>query len=263
MLLSTLIIVLQEILEAALIISLLLVICRSRGSSGRWTLLAVAIGTVGAALYASMIDEVSVLFDYTGQEITNALLQLGIYLCLAATALLLGAGGPRREGLLRLAMALAVGLAVVREGFEILLYHSGLMASPELVTPLLVGAALATGIGGSIGALFYYGLLSVPPRPRQVITLGLVAMFGGNMLSQAALMLSQSDWLPGGATLWDSSALLAEDTLAGQLLYALVGYEATPSLTQAIAYVGGFILLAGLMAAGTRSSPANPFPARQ
>src|SRR5690606_29151456 len=111
---------------------------------------------------------------------------------------------------------------------------------------------LATGIGASIGALFYYGLLSVPAAPRRTLTLGLIALFGGNMLSQAALMLIQSDWLPGGAILWDSSALLPEDGLAGQLLYALVGYEATPSLTQAIAYFGGFTLLAALMVAASR-----------
>lgn len=258
MLLSTLIVVLQEILEAALIISLLLVICRLRGASGRWVWPAAIAGAVGAALYASLIEEVSLLFDYTGQEITNAALQLGIYLCLAASALLMGCGTERRERLLRLTMTLAVSLAVVREGFEILLYQSGLMASPELVTPLLVGATLATGIGASIGALFYYGILSVPAAPRRTLTLGLIALFGGNMLSQAALMLIQSDWLPGGAILWDSSALLPEDSLAGQLFYALVGYEATPSLTQAIAYFGGFTLLAGLAAAATRRGD-NPF----
>ncbi|MFA5549165.1 MAG: hypothetical protein WDA10_11530, partial [Porticoccaceae bacterium] len=65
-------------------------------------------------------------------------------------------------------------------------------------------------------------------------------------------MLIQSDWLPGGAILWDSSALLPEDSLAGQLFYALVGYEASPSLTQAIAYGGGFGLLASLMVAASR-----------
>src|SRR5690606_42082271 len=137
MLLSTLIVVLQEILEAALIISLLLVICRLKGTSGRWVWPAVVAGAVGAALYASLIDEVSLLFDYTGQEVTNAALQLGIYLSLAASALVMGGGTPGRERLFRLAMTLAVGLAVVREGFEILLYQSGLMASPELVTPLM------------------------------------------------------------------------------------------------------------------------------
>src|SRR5690606_7165635 len=96
------------------------------------------------------------------------------------------------------------------------------------------------------------------PAPRRTLTLGLIALFGGNMLSQAALMLIQSDWLPGGAILWDSSALLPEDSLAGQLFYALVGYEATPSLTQAIAYFGGFTLLAGLAVAATRRGD-NPF----
>lgn len=250
MLLSTLIIVLRETLEAALVISLLLVFTRLRGIDARWVLYGLGAGMVGAVIYASQIARVSELFDYTGQEITNAGMQVAIFISLAILAVLICRPAPRRTRLVSILMALVVALAVAREGFEILLYLSGLIAKPELVTPLLVGTTLGTGIGCSIGALFYYGLLNFSPRSGQTIALLLLALFGGNMLSQAAQMLIQADLLPAGATLWDSSRILAEDSLAGQLFYALIGYEATPSLSQLSAYLGGFGLLLALALPG-------------
>lgn len=255
MLLSTLIIVLRETLEAALVISLLLVFSRLHGMATRWVWYGLGAGVIGAVVYASQITLVSELFDYTGQEITNASMQAAIFASLVIFTVLIcrpaQRQGPRWSAQVSALMAAVIALAVAREGFEILLYLSGLMTKPELVTPLLLGTTLGAGIGCSIGALFYYGLLSFAPRTSQPIALLLLALFGGNMLSQAAQMLIQADLLPGGATLWDSSRLLAEDSLAGQLFYALIGYEATPTLTQFSAYLGGFGTLLLIAIAGT------------
>ncbi len=250
MLLTTLVIVLRETLEAALIVSLLLVLSRLRGLSCRWVIYGLGTGLGGAVLYASQIAPVSRWFDYAGQEITNATMQTAIHVCLVFFILLLVRPSPARykrqiTGL----MSVAVALAVAREGFEILLYLSGLLAKPELVSPLLMGTILGAGIGCSIGALFYYGLLNLQARLCQLVAVLLVALFGGNMLAQAAQMLIQANLLESGPTLWDSAHLLAEDSLAGQLLYALIGYEATPTLTQFAAYLGGFGVL--LVAAAT------------
>ncbi len=49
-------------------------------------------------------------------------------------------------------------------------------------------------------------------------------------------MLIQADYLPDGQ-LWDSSAFLPEDGLLGQLLYAMVGYEASPAPVQVAIYL--------------------------
>ena len=63
------------------------------------------------------------------------------------------------------------------------------------------------------------------------------------MASQASLLLIQADWLPYTVELWDSSALLPEYSVTGQLLYALIGYEANPSLLQVCVYIGAVILI--------------------
>jgi high-affinity iron transporter len=76
------------------------------------------------------------------------------------------------------------------------------------------------------------------------IGLILLALFAGNMAAQSIQLLTQADWLASTPQLWDSSALLTEYSVTGQLLYALIGYEATPSLAQAISYVAAMLLLA-------------------
>ena len=74
-------------------------------------------------------------------------------------------------------------------------------------------------------------------------------LVAAGMSSQAALLLIQADWLPAQLPLWDSSGWLPETSVTGQVLYALVGYEATPTPVQAGFYAGGmglFMLLTAL-----------------
>ncbi len=78
------------------------------------------------------------------------------------------------------------------------------------------------------------------------------------MISQAALLLIQADWLPAQLPLWDTSAWLAEQSFTGMLLYALIGYEATPTAIQAACYFGGLLLL--LMVILYASRPTQSLP---
>ena len=76
MLLSSVIIILREVLEAALLISVLLVLTRSLDKSFRWVLWALLAGMIGAMVYGISIDTISEWFDGVGQEVVNALLQV-------------------------------------------------------------------------------------------------------------------------------------------------------------------------------------------
>jgi high-affinity Fe2+/Pb2+ permease len=51
---------------------------------------------------------------------------------------------------------------------------------------------------------------------------------------------------------------MGEDSLVGQLLYALIGYEATPSATEAGAYAAGLLAMAVVIFVGWWSSPVVP-----
>ena len=246
MLLTSVIIVLREVLEAALLVSILLALSSVLGISRRWVGWSLGAGMAGACIYSLGVAAISDWFDGVGQEVTSATLQFLVYLLLLLfTLLLLRASGARRlpEKLIMLIMAATVSLAITREGFEVLVYIYGFSSDLPQFATILLGSAIGASIGISVGALIYYFVSSLSYRHSLVIGIGLLALVAAGMLSQAILLLIQADWLPSQLPIWDSSEWLSEESVTGQLMYALIGYEATPTALQASFYFGGLLLL--------------------
>lgn len=264
MLLTSVILVLREVLEAALLLSILLAMSHYLALKTRWIYVALATGIVGSAVYGQYLGAVSELFDGMGQELFNALMQFAIYGLLLLTGALLvlnRTGTPRCVLLLQWAMVLAVALAALREGAEIYIYLNAFRQQSDLLQSALLGALIGGGIGFSIGALMYYLLLGLPHRHRLICALVLLTLVAAGLCLQATQLLEQADWLPAQQPLWDTSTLLPESSLLGQLLYALLGYEATPTPVSMFAYGCGLILMATLLSVvwvKTRSEFAPP-----
>ena len=262
MFLNSVILILQEFLEAALLISVLLVLSKCCNIKPLWVIASVGLGTMGALLFALNMAEVSEWFDYVGQEVVNALIQLTLLLILSLLAFQLStktispttfrdtphlshdSSSDLKNSLkIMVSMILAVSLAITREGSEIFIYIGGVINQPLHVQPTLAGSGIGAGIGISAGILIYYGLLGLPTKKITQSSLLLLALVGGNMASQATLLLTQADWLHYSKVLWDSSTMLPENSVVGHLLYALIGYEATPSLFQFLSYLSGVSLI--------------------
>lgn len=253
MLLTSVVLILQETLEAALLFSILAVVTLQHGGRPRdWLPAGLVSGLSLALVYALNLKRVSEWFDYVGQELVNAALQLGIVVAVFLLAAWLGrarnrpiGAGMSRFGAL---CAVTIALAITREGSEIAVFIGGFIGQPGAVQAVGAGSVIGFGIGVSVGLLLFYGLFALgakPGRAGRIVPLALLSLFSGNMLSQAALQLIQADWLSAGATLWDSSAWLPEPSVAGRLLYALVGYESRPGTTQAVAYALGVLAVPG------------------
>ena len=145
---------------------------------------------------------------------------------------------------MRLMMAGAVSLALIREGAEIWIYVSGFAAALDLRASVLTGSLMGAGIGISLGVLLYSTLRALPPTWQRPACLVLLALIGAGMVMQATLLLEQMDWLEAGQSLWDSTFLVSEGSLSGELLYAVFGYEATPSPMQGTIYLASLIAMA-------------------
>ena len=164
------------------------------------------------------------------------------------------------DSLLPWALAASVALAITQEGAEILVYVSGFLRVEEFASSVSIGSVTGAGIGFSVGVLFFYLLLALPERRALVVSLVLLGFIGASMCIQATNLLIQADWVQSGAPLWDSSGLVMEDSLVGQLLYALVGYEASPSAVEAGMYGVGLvsIILAALIGWKLLSAEQEP-----
>ena len=269
MLLNSVILVLQETLEAALLVSVLLVISNQQWNRIAWVAIGVSGGLVLSFLYASNMLEISEWLDYVGQEIVNASLQIltTLLVVVCTWALFKSRQIEARVGLAQknrftslfiFCAAAAVALVITREGSETLIYLSGFFGQKEYFQTVITGSSIGFSIGLSLGILLYYGLMSLPGNWRLDASVILLAMFAGNMLSQATLQLTQADWISSAQAIWDTSDWVPESSTLGKSLYALVGYEATPSAAQIIAYILGMVLVLASGAAGKYSKNNDP-----
>jgi high-affinity iron transporter len=157
------------------------------------------------------------------------------------------------------ALAVVVGLAVLREGSEVVLFLYGIVAAGTSASSLFIGGALGLAAGAAFTALTYYGLLSIPARHIFTVTTVLIALLAAGMAAQAVQFLDAAGLIDVlGNRLWDTSGWLPQDGIIGRLLHTLVGYTDRPTELQLIAYVATLAAMAALtwVAAPARSARA-------
>ena len=162
------------------------------------------------------------------------------------------------------AVSFAVGLAVLREGSEVVLFLYGIAAAGDGgLASFAIGGTLGLLAGVTAGAALYLGLVSIPLRHLFAVTSWLVLLLAAGMASQAAAFLMQADLLPPlGLDLWDTSFLLSEQSLPGRVLHTLIGYTAQPTGVQLVFYLATLLVIGGLMRlVGNATPPAAPRPA--
>jgi high-affinity iron transporter len=256
--LATAIIVFREVLEAALIIGIIAAATRAIPGRNRWLAAGVAAGLAGAGMVALGTERIAELASGVGQEIFNATV-LGIAVVMLAwhnlwmsshgaalAASARGVGGEIRDGRRECSvLMIVVGLAVLREGSETVLFLYGIAASDGGASwSMLAGGLAGIAAGIAVGYAVYAGLLRVPLRWFFTATGILVLFLAAGMASQAARFLIQADVLPSLATpLWDTSALLPQTSIPGTLLRSLVGYEDRPAGMQIVFFVLVFVVI--------------------
>ena len=255
---ANLIIVFREVLEAALIISI--VAAATRGVRGRalWIGSGLALGLVGAILVALSAEAIAGAMSGMGQEWFNAAVLLAavamigwhvVWMARHGKELALhmkSVGGAVSDGRRPMtALLVVVALAVLREGSEVVLFGYGLYAGGSSMNDLLLGGALGVLSGVMVGFALYFGLLKIPLRHFFGATNGLLILLAAGLASSAAGFLVQADVLPALANpLWDSSWLLSDHSLLGQTLHILIGYSAQPCGMQLVFYITTVALLA-------------------
>lgn len=255
------IIVLREVFEAALIVGIVLAATRGVPRRGVWIAAGVALGIVGALVVAGFAEHIANALEGVGQEVFNAGVLLAAALMLGwhnvwmkrhgaelATEMR-GLGREVTSGRSPLSiLLLVVGLAVLREGSEVVLFLYGVAAGGAGAGELFVGSVLGLAAGVAIGAALYYGLLAIPTRRLFTVTAWLLLLLAAGMAAQAAGFLVQAGKLPALVDpAWDSSGALPEHGLPGQVLHALVGYDERPSGMQVACFLVVAVAIGVLM----------------
>ena len=274
--LSTALIVFREVLEAALVVSIVLAATKGVPRRGWWVSGGLAGGIVGAGLIAGFADVISTWASGMGQEVFNAgvmfvavimLAWHSIWMSqhsremaqqLASVGKAVAAGSRPLTGL-----AIVVGVAVLREGSEAVLFLYGIAAGDPGQTSQMIVGGLRGIVGGiGLGAAMYAGLLQIPLKRLFGVTNGLIVLLAAGMASQGVGFLVSAGLLPAwGDTVWDTSWLLRETSIVGKMLHTLVGYTARPAGIQVVAYIATLATIVFLARAVSRPQRTARQPA--
>lgn len=257
---SSFIVVLREVIEAGLIVGIVLAATRGIAGRGLWVAAGVVAGLIGAGLLAFFAGEVASFFDGYGQELLNACVLL-LAVCMLAWhhAWMASHGREMAQEMESVghavahgerpltALAVVCGVAVLREGAEVVLFLYGIAASGSTANQLLVGGLL--GVAGGVGVTLasYLGLLAIPQRYIFTVTGWLITLLAAGLAAQAVVFLNQANVLTVfGNALWDSSGILPEGSIPGIVLRTLMGYSDHPTQMQLIAWVATIVVMVAL-----------------
>jgi high-affinity iron transporter len=250
--LAALIIVFREVFEAGLIVGIVLAVTRTVPGRNRWIGGGVLAGVLAACVVAAFAGAISHLFAGMGQEVFNAAILIIAVVMLTWHNVWMARHGSELAGELRaagqavvegkkslLALAIVVGVAVLREGSEVVLFLYGVLAASEDSSwSVALGGFLGLALGAAVCLLTYFGLLRIPARALFTTTTVLIALLAAGMAAQAAAFLERANWLTAlDNVVWDSGWLLSDSSPVGRALHVLVGYTDQPTAMQLLVYL--------------------------
>jgi high-affinity iron transporter len=260
--LAALIIVFREVFEAGLIVGIVLAVTRAVAQRGWWISGGVAGGVLGACLVAAFAGVLAATFAGAGQELFNAAV-LGLAVVMLTwhnvwmsrhgrelAAEMRAAGEAVVKGRSSLAaLAIVVGVAVLREGAEVVLFLYGILASGGTSgASVFVGGVLGVLLGALVCGLAYVGLLRIPGRYLFAVTSVMIGFLAAGMAAQAVQFLAQANILTTfDNVVWDTSWLLSEESVVGKAMHTLIGYNDRPTAMQLVVYLATLLVMFILM----------------
>jgi high-affinity iron transporter len=260
--LAALIIVFREVFEAGLIVGIVLAVTGSVPHRNRWIGGGVLAGALAACGVAAFAGALSQLFAGMGQELFNAAILAVAVTMLTWHNVWMARHGREMAGEMRavgqavaegskplLALAVVVGVAVLREGSEVALFLYGVAASDGgSALSLAIGGLIGLALGAAVCLLTYFGLMRIPPRALFATTTVLITLLAAGMAAQAVAFLERANWLTRLDTVvWDSGWLLSDKSIAGRTMHTLIGYTDQPTEMQLLVYLGVLVVTIMLM----------------
>ena len=249
--------VFREVLEAALIVTV--VAAATRGVPKRSLFIGggIALGVLGAIIVAVSMGFIEGSLGGVGQEVFQAVVLLTAVVMIGWHVTWMSSHGKEmvlqmqrvtdsvKAGSSSIAILLAVvALAVLREGSEIVLFLFGMAAGGAGKLGFFAGVPLGLAGGVAVGFALYFGLLRIPMRYFFSATNWMLVVLASGLASSAAGFLIQANLLPvWGNQLWDTSWLLTNGSIVGQAVHVLTGYEARPAGMQLVFWGVTFVVL--------------------
>jgi high-affinity iron transporter len=159
-------------------------------------------------------------------------------------------------------LASVVFFAVLREGVETALF---LFAISDSSTPLTtsIGAAAGLTVSIALGVSLYFGTRRLNLRQFFTITGVLLIVFAAGLLAHGIHEFQEAGLLPATVEhVWDTNAIVSDESTTGEFLKALFGYNGNPSLLEVLAWAAYIIVALWFFLRPLVAWRREPAPAR-
>ena len=142
-------------------------------------------------------------------------------------------------------------MAVVREGVELAIFITaaffagdpGQVMSNTIQT--LAGTILGIGTAALLGYTLFATTVRLDLRRFFQVTGILLILFAAGLVAHGVHEFNEVGWIPSVVEhVWDVNMILDENSVAGQLLKTLFGYNGNPALTEMITYFAYIVVVA-------------------
>jgi high-affinity iron transporter len=134
-------------------------------------------------------------------------------------------------------------VAVVREGVELGLFVTAAFFAGDQnqltsnIIQTLAGTILGLGTAALLSWTLFATAVRLDLRRFFQVTGVLLILFAAGLVAHGVHEFNEVGWIPSVVEhLWDVNAIVDENSVPGQLLRTLFGYNGNPSLTEMIAY---------------------------
>ena len=229
MLITSLVMSLNQLLPVAILLILLQVVAKQ----SLMKLLGGLILGIGLSfLFVKSAPLISPLFDYQGLEYA----QIGLCILIFISALYYAIKQATAAFMIAIISVMTLYLS------NYIIYLIGFWQNNEAAQSLFIGTFLGLGICSSFSVLLYFLLSATKQRFGLTPLLVLLALNSAAKLVVALDLASQIDLIATTVTVWDLRDILTENSEFGRVLRALIGYEATPNLTSVLSYASSSVL---------------------
>jgi len=252
------IIIFRECLEIAILLSIILASTKNVQNRTAYIISGIMIGCVGAALLAFFTTQLAFACDGIGSELFDICIMIltvivigwtvtwmrdySSYVKQEVTAVTTNiAVGKARK----FALTAVVAITIFREAAEVVLFiYSLSSASSVSSADYLAGLILGMMSGALCGVAIYRGLLKYAGKYIfRICSIMLIFIAAGIAADAAGLLTSTGIVTIFSQPIWDSSWLVQDMSMFGQILKIFIGYEAKPNILQLLCYTATIAIL--------------------
>lgn len=142
-----------------------------------------------------------------------------------------------------IALGLLAFVAVGREGVESALF---MFAASQTASPAatLIGGLAGLSAAALLGYLLYRGIYRLDLRAFFNVTSVLLLLFAAGLLAHGIHEFNEAGLIPPVVEqVWNTNGILHENSLLGSFAKAVFGYNGNPSLVEVLTYAGYLLLI--------------------